>query len=345
MPRLVLIFSFSAVILTSLFAAKAKKEDVPLWVQDPSFIYSTDVYLSNVGQGKSQKQAETDALEGLAAIFNRSIDSASQASLSYSSQQSARSDKIEKSKALKQEVKISTNMEELIGVEVRERWKSYDGTFYALAVIEKEKGGRLYSEKASECINGIDKLLDVADANKGTFAEYFECYEASKNAKNLAFYKGCLAVLDASDIGVKGKRDDDEYSPVSLRIRAEKVAKSIEIFVDIAPEAKKLKPYLEKVFSKHGFTLAKSSSARYKLSVALELDDPLEFSKGRIAIRYNFAIDLFDATQNETVFPFAFEGKETHFDVNSVKSRIFKALEKKAIEEFATSFARFTSGQ
>ena len=343
MSKLVLFFSFSAFILTSLFAAKVKKEEVPLWVQDPSFVYATNEYLSNLGQGKTQKEAETDALSGLVAIFNRSIASSTQASLSYSVQQSEESAKIEKSKDLKQNVKISTNMDDLIGVEIREHWKSQDGTFYALAIIEKEKGARLYREKASDCISGIDELLDVVDANKGTFVGYFKCREAFNKSQGLQVYKGCLAVLDASARGISGRRGEGEYSDVALKVKADKIAKNIEIFVDISPDAKKIKPHFEKIFSKYSFTLSKDSSARYRLSIQLELDEPIELSQGRMAIRYNLAIELFDTKQDETVFPFAFEGKETHFDVNSVKNKIFKTLEKKALDEFAISFAKFAA--
>ena len=118
------------------------------------------------------------------------------------------------------------------------------------------------------------------------------------------------------------------------------------MFVELPSEAKKLKPHIEKVFSKHGFTLSKKDSARYKLVVRLGLDDPMELSQGRLAVRYNFEIELLDTQENKTVFPFAFEGKETHFDMGSVKNKIFKTLEKKAMDDFASSFAKFaTAGQ
>lgn len=345
MPKLVLVFSFLCFLFSSLSAAKAKKgEEVPQWLQDPNTMYSSYEYLTNLGQGKTQKQADSDALEGISAIFNRSIASNTQSSLAYSSIQSGGSTEIEKSKSIKQDVKISTNMKELIGVEIKERWKSKDGTFYALAVIEKSNGARLYREKASLCIADIDKLLDAGEG-KGGFAECFRCYEASKKAQTLQVYKGCVAVLDEAGFGVTGRHRDDEYSPVALKVRAESIAKGIEIYVDASPEAKKLKPHIEKLFSKHNFTLSKDSSARYKLVINLELDDPMELSKGRIAIRYSLQIELFDTKQDETVLPFALEGKETHFDVNSVKSKILKALEKKAVEGFSEAFAKFAMPQ
>ena len=345
MFKLISIFSFFVFIFPSLFAAKAEspKEQIPLWIQDPSFIYSTDEYVSNLGQGRNQKEADTDALLGLAAFFNRSIASNTKASLDYSSEANEGNTKIEKSKRLKQDIKISTKMEELIGTEIRERWKSQDGTFYALAVIEKTNGARLYREKVLSYIDAIDKLLNAGNANKGTFTEYFKCLEASGRARTLQLYQGCLAVLDTSGQAIRGEREAGEYSPLALKIRAEKVAKSIEVFVDVPSEAKKLKPHIEKVFSKHSFTLSKKDSARYKLVVKLDLDDAKELSQGRLAMRYNFEIELLDTQENETVFPFAFEGKETHFDIGGVKNKIFKTLEKKAMEEFASSFARFAT--
>lgn len=343
MSKLVFAFSFSFFVLTSLFATRAKKEQIPMWVQDPSFTYSTEEYLSNLGQGKSQKHAETDALEGLAAIFNRSIASNTQTSLSYSSKQSGGNTQVGKSKNIMQDVKISTNIKDLVGVEIRERWKSQDGTFYALAVIKKGKGAALYREKVYNCIGDIDKLLDSNAKSDKPFSRYFRYLEAFEKAQSLQIYKGCLAVLDSSISNENVWSNDEKYSPAYLKIKADTIAKAIEIFVDVSSEAKKLSSHVEKVLSKYGFTLSKNSAARYKLTVQLDFDEPLQLSGGRLAMRYNLIIELFDTFQCETVLPFAFEGKETQFDEASLKTKIFKALEKKAINEFAFAFNSFVS--
>lgn len=344
MFRLVFFFLFSFVCIYS-HPEKTSTDVVPIWVTDSSLVYPTPEYVINLGQGANQKEADNDAIEGLAAIFNRSISSNTQGSIDYSLEQRGGKVKVEKEKKLKQDICVSTKITELVGVEIKERWKAKDGTFYALAVIEKKKGARLYREKALACIDDIDKLLDVDDIQKGTFAEYFRVKNSLEKARELQVYKGCLSVLDKEELDSKIKHDDVGYSFTSLKLKTENIAKNIEIFVETSLDTKKLKPHFEKFFSQHGFTLSKNSSARYRLSVQLELSDPLELSKGRLAIRYNLAIELFDTRQNKTLFPFIFDGKETHFDERSVKSKIFKTLEKKAIDEFATSFAKFASEQ
>jgi len=344
MPKIVTVLSLLCLFLSSLFAAKAKKENVPVWVQDPSLVYFSSEYLNSLGQGKSQKEADADALAGLVAIFNRSIASNTKSSLEYSSQSSGTHSQIAQSKKLKQDVSISTNMDDLIGAEIRERWKSPDGTFYSLAVIEKDKGARLYREKASACISDIDNLVASNDGTTNTFSAYFRCLKACQKAQRLQVYKGCLSVLESSAASLIARHPDSDYSPLALELKASEIAKAIEIYVEASPEAKKLKAHVENVFSKHNFTLAKDSSARYKLAIELELDDLVHLSGGRISMRYNLTIELLDSLAGKTVLSLPFEGKETQFEEGALKSKILKTLEKKAINEFASSFKRFASG-
>lgn len=332
-----LVFAFCAMLALFPFGVGASKvETAPQWVIDASSVYPDLQYVIGFGEGHSQKEADTKAVESLAAVFNRSISSQTQASMSYSQDRSG----IDKQKSLQQDVQVSTEVKDLIGVEVKERWKSKDGTFYALAVLEKARGIAIYMEKATACINAIEAFLNVAEVERNTFLEYFRCSSAISKAKELSVYSAYLSVLDPMDV-----RDWKAYSQDALRLRASNVAKNIEVSINIEGEvATKLKPVFEKIFAKRGFTVAKSGNARYVVNINLEMGEPLEQSRGRVMVRYNFEAELVDSILNETLIPYNVAGREIMFDEKAAQTKVFKTLQKKIESEFEASFAKYIEG-
>ena len=101
-------------------SAGRKSEKLPAWVTSPSNVYSENEYIVEVGSGSSQKEADNKAIEGLAAIFNRNVLSKTDSSLAY--RESAGS--VDKTKSINQHVLVSTSIKDLVGVEIKERWKS-----------------------------------------------------------------------------------------------------------------------------------------------------------------------------------------------------------------------------
>ena len=333
MSRLIIFFSFLLVVLSPLGAKKASKDTPPMWVTEPSLVYSSDEYIIDLGEGKSQTEADSKAIEGLAAIFNRSIQSQTNASMEYSEGASG----ARKDKKLKQDVKISTEVEGLIGVEIKERWKAKDGTYYALAVMEINKGRSIYGEKASSCIKAIDKFFSVTNDQKNTFYEYFRASSAIYKAQELLVYTAYLSVLDPS-----GRRDWDSYFPDAIKLKTSEIAKNIYVSVNIeGDDASSLQPIFEKVFSKRGFSVSKDGNSRYVLNVVLELEEPEELSRGRVSIHYNLQVELLDTVLDETILPFNLDGRETMFNEKATKNKIFKNLEKKVKNEFDVSFAKY----
>lgn len=333
MSRLIITFSFLLVFFSPLWARKSLKDEVPMWVSDPSFVYSSDEYMVELGEGRSQKEADNKAIEGLAAVFNRSIQSQTDASMEYSEGASG----VRKNKKLKQDIKVSTNLEGLIGVEIKERWKAKDGTYYALAVLEISKGKAIYKEKADSCIKAIDNFFTVSNEQRNTFYEYFRSSSAINKARELLVYVAYLAVLDPLD-----KRNWDSYFPEAVKLRTSELAKNIFVSINIEGEGvSSLQPMFEKVFSKRGFSVSKDGNTRYVLNVMLDLQPPEELSRGRVAIHYDLQVELLDTVLGETVLPFTLNGRETMFNETATRNKIFKNLEKKIKDEFDVSFARY----
>jgi len=337
MSRLVFGFLFIVVCLFPL-GAKKRVETPPVWVTSPSTVYSENEYIVEVGSGSSQKEADNKAIEGLAAIFNRNVLSKTDSSLAY--RESAGS--VDKTKSINQHVLVSTSIKDLVGVEIKERWKSKDGNFYALAVLNKQKAIIIYSEKARLCASAIDESLNISDEEKGTFHEYFRYVSATSKANEMSLYNAYLSVLNPASALII----EDEYHPDKLKLQASSIAKNILVEVRIGGNwvDKRFKSIFEKVFTSRGFTIAKANTGRYILDVKLEIGEESKLSDNRLMIRYSLNSELIDSVTGDSFLPFVINDKAVQFNSEAVKNQIFKNVKAKVEKDFDALFTKYVEG-
>ncbi|MGP1439411.1 MAG: LPP20 family lipoprotein [Treponema sp.] len=334
MPRLILSFFFCLLCLSSLGAKK--KEKLPIWIISPSSVYSENDYVVELGTGSSQKEADNKAIEGLAAIFNRSVSSKTDSSLAYREN----ADNVDKTKSINQHVSVLTSMKDLIGVEIKERWKSKDGVFYALAVLNKQKAITIYSEKLDYCISLIDEALNIPSNEKGTFQEYTRYVFATSEANEMSLYNAYLAVLNPAGVMIYS---EDIYKAENLKLKAMSIAKNILVEVRIGGNwtDKRIKSIFEKVFTSRGFTITKGKKARYVLDVKLELGEETKLSDDRLMIRYSLNSELLDTATGDSFLPFVLNDKAVQFNSEAVKNQIFKNIKTKVEKDFDTLFNQY----
>ena len=336
MPRLILSFFFCLLCLSSLEAKK--KERFPIWVTSPSSVYSENDYIVELGSGSSQKDADNKAIEGLAAIFNRSVSSKTDSSLAYREN----ADNVDKTKSINQHVSVLTSMKDLIGVEIKERWKSKDGVFYALAVLNKQKAIAIYSEKLDYCISLIDEALNIPSDEKGTFQEYTRYVFATSKANEMSLYNDYLAVLNPAGVMIYS---EDIYKAENLKLKASSIAKNILVEVRIGGNwtDKRINSIFEKVFTSRGFTITKGKKARYILDVKLELGEESKLSDDRLMIRYSLNSELLDTATGDSFLPFVLNDKAVQFNTEAVKNQIFKNVKTKVEKDFDALFTKYVA--
>lgn len=333
MSRLVFGFLFIACLFP--LGAKKRVEKPPVWVTSPSVIYSEDEYIVELGSGSSQKEADNKAIEGLAAIFNRSVSSKTDSSLEYYEDVGS----VKKTKSINQHVSVATSVKNLIGVEIKERWKSKEGNFYALAVLNKQKTTAIYSERARLCDSAIAESLNISDDEKGTFHEYFRYVSATSKAYEMSLYNAYLSVLNPATSFIYGQ----EYNPDKLKLKTSSIAKDITVNVKLEGNWNeiRLKSIFEKVFSSRSFTVAKSGSARYTLNVKINLGEQTKLSDDRLMIRYSLVSELIDNVTGDSFLPFELNDKAVNFTDEAVKNQIFKSVKKKIEKDFDALFSKY----
>lgn len=309
----------------------------PVWIETPTEQYPERTYMTAVGEGFSQKEAEVSAIESLAAIFNRKIEAQTQSSLDYASVQGK--DAAKKDKRINQTISISTNMEQLSGVEIKETWVSPDGTYYALAVLEKSKAIAVYKGKIALNNQAIMSLMDIPADVKNTMTECARYKAAYTKAEENAAY---LSVLLQLNPAAGALSNDEKFASNVIKAKWLAALKNMPVAITVSGDKNdKIKSSFAKVFTSAGFILSSSNTCRYSMAVTLVISDEKIPGNNKAVLRYSLDSALTDKVSGETVLPFSLSGREIHLNKANAESKLFKTLDKKISENFKTAFEEY----
>ena len=183
-----------SVCAASAFAAKKsdkpKATKMPEWVLQPSAVYPNASFITYVGNAEDRNVCEVNALQGLASVFGQSVKSDTTANTRMIQ---AKADGLVANgnvQAFSQEVKRKVDVDNLVGVEVKEYWQdAASGTWHAIAVLDKAKAADIYSNMIKQNAGAIDTVLKNIGSDKYSFdslgAYDFAEEIAVENEKNL----------------------------------------------------------------------------------------------------------------------------------------------------------------
>lgn len=164
---------FNVFILTFLvlYGCSTQKpvqsKPLPAWVDNPSGTYDEDTYLLAVGSGSTLKEAQEDARGSLSRIFQSEINATQQLIDEFI--ETSKNDEFssERSAKLLNMTRIGTN-QELMNTQILESDVAGNGTYYALAGMNRSESSRIYNQeisnnelKINEYENNAEKETDV----------------------------------------------------------------------------------------------------------------------------------------------------------------------------------------
>lgn len=334
----------AAVIISQIMYLQAqpsreKNTAQPEWVTSPETYYPESKYLTAVDKGRDRKTAETNAIEALAGIFGRSINSKTQASSRFSQSEKDGSSSFSDEIVINKEVSLSTNMKDLIGVEIAEVWTSKEGETYALAVMNKEKASMLYLQKISENNETIERVTLIPPEEKETLLEYARFDFAYKTALINAVYLERLAVIAPS---AKSALSTGMQSPDSLKTACVKIAKTIPIEISVqGGNTQRIKTAFAKVLSQAGFNVSEKASKRYVLKAEASFTEETIAGNPNAVCRYSLEAMLLDKIMQDEIMPFNITGREIHLNKTSAENKAVNTIEKKIMQEFKAIFEKY----
>lgn len=325
-----------------LFAQKSKtkaKVSIPEWVNAPSSVYPSSSYLTYVGTGSDRKSAELDALQGIASVFGQSIKSETKTSNRIT--QAKENGLIANSSlsTIDQAMVKNVDIDSLIGVEVNNFWFDEVSSWYAIAVLDKEKATSIYNDMITKNLSTFKTLYSKADPKDYTFENYsiydFAEEIAAENEKHLQ--KLSIINYDAANNLKK-----QCVSSKDVKLKKTELAKNIPIHVIVENDDNgRIEEAFHQAIANLGFRGSYDSNVRYLLISKFSYEQNESSDKKTIRCKYNGDCYILDTTENQQIVPFSVSGRDSHIDYAGAKDKSIKKICQKVSTEYAAALDKF----
>ncbi|MDR2495239.1 MAG: LPP20 family lipoprotein [Spirochaetaceae bacterium] len=297
----------------------------PAWVSSPDSVYPSASFVAATGFGGDRNQAERDSLAKLVAVFGQTVQAELKTIHNYSEAVSRGQVQVSQDTSVQNAIKTSSEMDALIGAEIKDVWFDSKTTYYAVAVLEKAKARTLYTDLIAANQRVIENLLAMTNAEKYSFDGYARYQFAATIADANYVYANVLTIVD-SDAGsslAKTLKKGDSY-----RVEALAITKAIPIGIEVDnDQSDRLKNAFAGAIAKHGFRSGGINS-RYVVRVKVTLT-PLDLSSPNKFVRYVVDASFMDTAEESVLIPFNINGREGHINVSEAETRAVAAAEKK----------------
>ena len=335
------IFCLCVVLQAGSFAFAAKKKTVamPEWVSAPASVYPNSDYLHYVGYAADRANAEVQAINGLAAIFGQSVKSDSVASQRMVQAKSEGKVATASVSSFGQDVLRSVNVDDLIGVEIKEFWFDGDATWYAIAVLDKSKAVDIYADMIKKNAKAIKDLLERSESDTYSLESYAAFDFASDIARENENHVKKLSVIQPSVVPSLKVN-----VPSSKEIDARKldIAKNTPICVLIdGDDSGRIAAVFTDAIAALGFRGVLDATGRYILTGKLTFEESVASDKKTTRCRYSLESFILDTQNDHQLCPYNVSGREGHVSYDEAKNRAMKSLEKKIKNDFLKQFADY----
>ena len=325
------------------FAFAAKKPapaTMPEWVNVPASVYPNDSYITSVGYASDRDSAEIKALQGIAATFEQSVKSDSEASQRMTQAKADGKVATASVSAFSQKIKRSVDVDNLIGVEVKEFWLDQgSSTWYAIAVLDRSRAAQIYGDMIRKNASAINMVLSSSAKDKlslGGYAVYDFAEDIAVENEN---HLKKLSVIQPKSVGLL-----QSYCPSSKAYHAKKVEIAAKIPVCITVENDvngRIGAAFTDVILSAGFRSTSDKNTRYSLVALLNFEQSDATDGKTTRCRYTVESFILDTETDQKIVTFSFSGREGHVTFAEAKNRAVKALETKIKDEFGKAFAGY----
>ena len=329
------------IITALLFMACAgtpQRSQEPDWVSDPYSTYNRTAYLATVGYGRDRESAEKTALANLTSIFGQSIDSEASITYTYTEAVEASSPVWSERSDIAQAVRTSAAMDTLIGAEIGNVWRGPDGTWFAVALMDRARASLIYLELIQQNQNTISRLTSLSPAERQSIEGFINYYQAASLADaNLVFANVRTVISPGSMAGTNLRTGND------IRLEAAQIARNIPIAVTVNNDRQnRIHSAFSSALSSAGFRTGGGDS-RYALQVNFSMEEIEFYNNPYRWVRYVVDANLTDTVSGQILFPYNINDREGHTSLSEAEARAIRAVETRISNEYMQALSMFLS--
>ena len=234
---------FCVLILINTVSAFSSGKKDPYWISNPYDGYSADKFIVACGSGTTNDDATKKAISEVSSVLKQDINAQEYVNQSFSSDGKNLSTYLAN-------ITTNTNVSDISGLSIKDKYKSKDGTYYVRAVLDKTTAGKYYSLLITKNAMEIDTLISESEKYLSTFTACKFLLNAYKIAKENDYYLDLLSVIKPES------RKMLSYGNTSNVVaKLENAFKSITIAINVSgDDSQRIYNAIASVVSSYGIT-------------------------------------------------------------------------------------------
>jgi hypothetical protein len=300
-----------------------KQAAAPGWISSLESAFPSRDWVAVVAQDPSRQHAENAAMNALARAFNTDVESLSRSSQQFSqildNAAGSKNYNFNESKNFSQEVKTSTSIQGLIGVQT-DVYRSPDRTFYVNARMNRRECAARYSGMINENAAIINRLLAGAAAipQQDSLEAFSRLVFAHKIAQVTDNFQNILEVLDPAAVNNRPAYGGANAIKTKMIERASLITVGIAVNTEQEADRTLFTRALGSYFRDMGFKINENGQGNYilKTNVRLEL-----IRQNVISCRYYIDAAL-ENRNGAVLFSFTEDDRKSHPNTDSEARRL-----------------------
>ncbi len=320
-----------------------EKISAPKWLDSPYSQYSSKEYFAAVGVDKNRNMAELKAVEKIAGNFSRDVKSVSKAETHMASRQEGDSfTGATVDSSLNRVILSEIDQEDLIGIELAEAFfdEKHD-TWYALALMNKEKTADLYFELVKKNSSAIKLLVASSEKLEPSMRKIAYQYRALKLAQLNESYFPRFFIIHPEKCENAKKLN---VSSDSLRLSLDKTAVQVPVEVSVTNDKNAIaETACEELLKSFGIVV---NSKNPKYSLNFEINPSYRTVQNPLIYYCEFTIsaDLKSKSDSKLV-PWSFSGRAGGKNEELAKQKAYSLIAEKIKTDYLKVFEEYFYGE
>jgi hypothetical protein len=309
--------------------AEAQSQRLPAWINNPSDQYSENQFLMAVGSSPTREGARIQAQSNLAQIFVAEVE----VDESYVNEFQEITDS-EEGVTTRENTNLITRSEvnsdqKMRNVEIKEVHQAPNGTFYALAAMDRLETAQLYSREIRDNQNKINSFRSNAEQTNSRLDRLIYLKQALATARVNEMLINQRAILTG-----QGARGEVAVPEITQEYRAAKKACTVKLIKDGEVPGEVYSDISRKLQNK-GFEVANNGDDPViEMTVSLMME-PVDLNRPKYEfIQWALQIEAQNKENGQWFSTYTAEGREGSMNEKYARQRAVQAVQKRLASDF-----------
>ncbi|TYP93500.1 LPP20 lipoprotein [Fodinibius salinus] len=324
------IASLGVVLLLLPAQLMAQDSSLPQWVNNPSKQFSDAQYLMAVGSSTSRQGAKNQAQANLAKRFVAEVEVDENYVQEFKEQVNEQGETTtQENTQLITQSDVGSD-QQMKNVEIKEVHEAADGTFYALAAMDRLETSRLYTEEINRNNKAISSLRKKAKQTSSKLERLIFMKQAMVSARMNKMLTNQRAILS----GQSGQFENQSLPEITQEYRQAK--QECTVLISSKEVDPKIISAISRVLQNEGFTVVDASTTPVvEVKVGLMIE-PVDLNRPNVEfMQWALQVEAQNKENGRWFSTYMAEGREGSMNKQYARKRVLQAVQRTLNSEFS----------